>query len=60
MKACLDYLRADEGASAAEYALMLAIIGAAVAAAFLLLGNSISAATDKYANCLANHPQCPS
>lgn len=38
------YLRNESGAAAAEYALILAIIGSAVAAAVITLGNDIGAA----------------
>ena len=37
-------LRDQSGATAAEYALILAIVGASIAGAALLLGNTISAA----------------
>ena len=47
--------RNQAGASAAEYALILAIVGAAIAVAALGLGNSISnsmnSSSDKIANC---------
>ena len=36
-----NFLRDESGASAAEYALILAIVGAAIAAAMLALGNAI-------------------
>ena len=36
-----NFLRDESGASAAEYALILAIVGAAIAAAMLLLGGEI-------------------
>ena len=38
------FLRDDSGASAAEYALILAIVGAAIAAAALTLGQAIATA----------------
>lgn len=47
--------RDQTGASAAEYALILAIVGAAIAVAALGLGNSISnsmnTSSDEIANC---------
>jgi pilus assembly protein Flp/PilA len=52
------YLQGEEGASAAEYALILAIIGAATALAFVFLGGSISIAVNHAANCIANHGGC--
>ena len=36
-----SFLRDDSGASAAEYALILAVVGSAIAAAALLLGGEI-------------------
>lgn len=36
-----NFLRDESGASAAEYALILAIVGAAIATAMLLLGGEI-------------------
>ena len=47
MKTILKNLWADQsGASAAEYALILAIVGTTIAAAALTLGNSIAGAMD--------------
>lgn len=45
-----SYLSDESGAAAAEYALILTIIGTAVAAAVLTLGNAIGGALDKAAN----------
>ncbi len=42
----------DSGASAAEYALILAIVGAGIAAAALALGTSISNAMDDAGTCI--------
>ena len=42
MKNFINLLRDDSGASAAEYALILAIIGSALALAAIGLGNTIS------------------
>ena len=42
MKTILNLLRDDSGASAAEYALILAIVGSALALAAIGLGNTIS------------------
>ncbi len=41
-----NFLRDESGASAAEYALILAIVGAGIAAAALALGNAIAGAMD--------------
>jgi pilus assembly protein Flp/PilA len=45
-------LNDQSGASAAEYALILAIIGAAIAIASLALGNAISTGVNRSANCI--------
>lgn len=44
----------DSGASAAEYALILAIVGTGIALAAFTLGKSISNAMNKASNCIAN------
>ena len=54
MTEVLAYLGEEDGASAAEYALILAIIGAAIAAAMLFLGGSIANAVNNAANCIKN------
>lgn len=54
MSEVLAYLRGEDGASAAEYALILAIIGATIAASMLFLGNSISGAVNNAANCITS------
>ena len=41
-----NFLRDESGASAAEYALILAIVGAAIATAMLALGGEIRDAVD--------------
>ena len=58
MNEVLAYLQDEEGASAAEYALILAIVGTAIAAAMLLLGNTIANSVDKAANCISNTASC--
>jgi pilus assembly protein Flp/PilA len=54
MSKVLAYLSDDEGASAAEYALILAIVGTAIAAAMFVLGGSIHNAVVGAANCVKN------
>ncbi|KRA76269.1 hypothetical protein ASD89_00645 [Caulobacter sp. Root656] len=49
-----DFIREEEGAAAAEYALILAIIGSAIAVAALLLGTNIGVAITSAATCVAN------
>ena len=48
------FLRDESGASAAEYALILAIVGTAIAAAALTLGTSISSAMTDAATTIDN------
>jgi len=44
----------DSGASAAEYALILAIVGTGIAVAAYTLGTSISNAMNKASGCINN------
>jgi pilus assembly protein Flp/PilA len=51
----LKNFAADEsGASAAEYALILAIVGTGIAVAAFTLGGTISTAMNKAGNCITN------
>ena len=52
MKTFINMLRDDRGASAAEYALILAIIGAVIAIAALGLADAIGNAMDNTAECI--------
>lgn len=52
MKTFIKTLRDKRGASAAEYALILAIIGAVIALAALGLSNAIGNAMNDTANCI--------
>ena len=54
MKTFINMLRDDSGASAAEYALILAIIGAVIAIAALGLAKAIGNAMDDTASCISN------
>jgi pilus assembly protein Flp/PilA len=49
-----NLLTDTSGASAAEYALILAIVGTGIAVAAYTLGTSISNAMNKASNCIAN------
>ena len=55
MKTLINLLRDDSGASAAEYALILAIVGTAIAAAAILLGNTIAAAMYDARTCISSN-----
>ena len=46
-------LKDESGASAAEYALILAIVGAAIAVAAILLGNTIANAMNSASTCIS-------
>lgn len=62
MKNFINMLRDDSGASAAEYALILAIVGAGIAAAAWFLGTSISGAMNTASSCIdggATAAGCP-
>lgn len=54
MKNFVNMLRDESGASAAEYALILAIVGTAIAAAAILLGNTISNALNDASTCISS------
>ena len=49
-------IRDESGASAAEYALILAIIGAGIAIAAYNLGGAISSAMSKSGSCINAQP----
>ena len=55
MSKVFAYLSDQDGASAAEYALILAIVGAAIAASAIFLGNSIATAINGAASCISGH-----
>ena len=52
VKTFINMLKDDSGASAAEYALILAIVGATIAIAAIALGGVISNAMDRAGNCI--------
>jgi pilus assembly protein Flp/PilA len=58
MKTFINMLRDDSGASAAEYALILAIVGAAIAVAALTLGGAIGTAMNTTSNCISDTSTC--
>jgi pilus assembly protein Flp/PilA len=55
MSKIVSFLKDESGASAAEYALILALVGIAIVTAATLLGTSISTAITKAAN-IVNPP----
>jgi pilus assembly protein Flp/PilA len=56
MKTFINMLKDQSGASAAEYALILAIVGTAIAAAAIVLGGAISDSMNRAANCINEVP----
>jgi len=52
MKTFINMLRDESGAAAAEYALILAIVGGAIAIAALALGNAVSGAMNGATACI--------
>ena len=48
----ISYLRDENGASAAEYALILAIIGAVIALAMVFLGGAVGNAINRTGKCI--------
>ncbi len=52
-----SFLMDESGASAAEYALILAIIGSGIAVAAFTLGGNISTAMTEAGACVVNPPQ---
>jgi pilus assembly protein Flp/PilA len=53
MKTFINMLKDQSGASAAEYALILAIVGTAIAAAAIFLGDTIANSMNDAAGCIA-------
>ena len=51
-KMIMNLWKDESGAAAAEYALILAIVGTGIAAAAFLLGTTISAAMNNASNCI--------
>ena len=57
MKTFLNMLRDESGASAAEYALILAIVGAGIAVAAAGLGGAIKTSMDDAKDCIETPPK---
>jgi len=54
MSKVVSFLNDEQGASAAEYALILAIVGAAIAAAAIFLGSTIASAMNSAGSCISS------
>jgi pilus assembly protein Flp/PilA len=52
MKTFINMLKDQSGASAAEYALILAIVGGAIALAAIALGGAVSNSMNRAKNCI--------
>jgi len=55
MKTFIKMLKDESGASAAEYALILAIVGTAIAGAAIFLGNTIATSINDAATCISSN-----
>ena len=55
MKTFIKMLKDESGASAAEYALILAIVGTAIAASAILLGDTIANAMNDASTCISSN-----
>lgn len=55
MKTFLNVLRDDSGAAAAEYALILAIVGSAIALAAIALGGAVANSMNRATNCIKSN-----
>jgi pilus assembly protein Flp/PilA len=53
MTAFIKMMKDESGASAAEYALILAIVGGAIAIAAVTLGKTIGNSLNKASNCIS-------
>ena len=58
MKTFLNMIRDDSGAAAAEYALILAIVGAAIVVAAIGLGTAVAGAMNSAASCITTTSTC--
>ena len=58
MRTFIRMLKDESGASAAEYALILAIVGGAIAIAALALGNAVKGSLDRATNCITTPSAC--
>lgn len=58
MTTFINMIKDESGASAAEYALILAIVGTAIAVAAIYLGGTINNSMENAANCIAAPATC--
>ena len=55
MSKFVSFFKDESGASAAEYALILAIVGSAIALAAIFLGGTISSALNEASTCISSN-----
>ena len=58
MTTFINMLKDEAGASAAEYALILAIVGGAIALAAIALGGAVSNSMNRASNCIVSSTNC--
>ena len=58
MKTFIKMLKDESGASAAEYALILAIVGGAIALAAIALGGAVSDSMERATDCINTPSAC--
>ena len=58
MRSLRKFWRSTRGASAAEYALILAVVGSALAAAAMVLGGVIGGEMNETARCIVDQESC--
>jgi pilus assembly protein Flp/PilA len=58
MKTFIRMLKDESGASAAEYALILAIVGTAIALAAIGLGNAVAGSMNNASTCINSPTAC--
>jgi pilus assembly protein Flp/PilA len=54
MRKFIEFLKEEDGASAGEYALILAIVGTAVAGAAVVLGDDLATGMGAIGDCIAD------
>ena len=58
MRTFIRLLKDESGASAAEYALILAIVGGAIAIAAIALGGAVSSSMNRATSCINSPSTC--
>ena len=58
MTKLIKMMKDDSGAAAAEYALILAIVGSAIALAAIALGSAVSGAMNNASSCINTPSGC--